>query len=253
VQVNGNGTLTLSGCDVDGNGNLQFAGNHSAASVHSINLGGTVSSPSQLTMAAPPGTQNGTTTLTDPNWLTLTPGDCTTFSGAFVAGSTYCGGVSIAGGNVIIPSGTYYIRGGSFSISNGTVSSAPGGVTIVLMGTTAAPTVAATVSITGNSNVTLAGQTGTTYHDLIFYEDPTATSANAGDQIAGNGTVSLSGVLDFRNDSLKLAGNGISSPDACLKIVAGTIISTGNGDLNSSCVGTGAVPFGPGAGVRLVQ
>jgi hypothetical protein len=126
-------------------------------------------------------------------------------------------------------------------------------VTIILMGTTAAPTVAATVSITGNANVTLAGQTGTTYQDLIFYEDPTATGANGGDQIAGNGTVSLSGVIDFRNDSLKLAGNGISSPNDCLKVIAGTITSTGNGSLNSSCVGTGANPLGPSAGVRLVQ
>jgi Flp pilus assembly protein TadG len=255
VQVNGNGNLKLNGCDIDGNGNLQFNGKNTTASVHSIDLGGTVNLPSHLTMTNPPGTQNNTSTFTDPNSLTLSPGACTTFKGTFVAGSTYCGGVSISGGNVTMPSGTYYIRGGSFSVSNGTLTSAAGGVTIVLMGTSAAPTVAATLSITGQANVNLSGQPGTTFHDLIFYEDPTATSPNGGDQIAGLGTVSLSGIVDLRNDTLTFGGNGsVGSPNNCLGIIVNTFIAAGNGTLAGNCVGTGSNGFGPGAGAtKLVE
>jgi hypothetical protein len=252
VQVNGNGNLTLDGCDIDGNGNLQFSGTNSRASVHTIYLGGTVNTPSQLTMTSPPGTQNYATTFTDPNSLTLSPGACTTFNGTFVAGSTYCGGVNITNGNRTMPSGTYYIRGGQFSVSGGTLTSAAGGVTIVLMGTSAAPTVAATLSITGQANVNLSGRTGTTYHDLIFYEDPTATSPIS-DQIAGNGTVSLNGIIDLRNDTLTFGGNGsIGSPAHCLGIIVKTFITAGNGSLAGNCVGTGAFGFGPGAGATTL-
>ncbi len=252
VQINGNGAMTLSGgCDIDGNGNIDFNGNHSTAHAHSIDIHGTVSSPSQLTLTNGPGTQNDPgALLTDPNSLTLSPaGTCSNFSGTFTAGATYCS-VSISGGNVTIPSGIYYIRGGGFSISNGTVTSASGGVTIVMMGTAAAPTVAGQVTINGQANVNLTGIVAN--EGLIFYEDPRATAGGT-DTIAGNGTVTLTGTVDLRNDTVDLGGNGSVSSPTCLHVIGLNVVDTGNATLSGNCSNTGVTNIGQAGVARLVE
>jgi hypothetical protein len=202
-------------------------------------------------LASPPGTQNDPTAFTDNNLLALSAGTCIPFPGTFTAGSTYCG-VSITGGTVSMPSGIYYIRGGSFSMSGGTLTSASGGVTIVLMGTTAAPTVAASLQISGQANLNLTGMVAN--QGLIFYEDPSATGSNGGDQFSGQGTLTLTGAVDLRNDTLQISGNGSLSSPTCLQIIVKNLIDTGNATLASNCVGTGVNGIGHGAGAaRLVE
>ncbi len=263
ISVQGNGALTLSGCDLDGNGNISFSGNHSAASAHSIDIKGTVSSPSQLTLTSGPGTQNDPVGFTDPyagQRSFSKPASCVPFAGTFTPGAAYCG-VNISGGTISMPSGVYYIEGGvgtcgGFCVSGGaTLTSATGGVTIVLTNTGTGPY--ATLNITGNpsSSVSLTAisdPTATT-RGLVFFQDPAAPAGQT-ETIAGNGNVSIEGAIYFPKGYISLSGNGNLHTPGCLQVIGLRIIDSGNATLASNCVGTGTNGIGHGAGaIRLVE
>jgi len=263
ISIQGNGALTLSGCDLDGNGNIQFSGINSRASAHSINIKGTVSAPSQLALTNGPGTQNAATTLQDPyagqRSFNKPTGACQNYTGGTPTPNTvaYCS-MNITS-SVSLPTGVYFIEGGCFCISGNSsvnVTSQAPGVTIVLTGTAAAPTVAGTVSITGQANVSLTALPpgpGVTTAGLIFFQDPIAAPGQT-ETIAGNGNVRLEGAVYFPNETINLGGNGNLSTPGCLQIIGLNIVDTGNATLGSNCVGTGTNGIGPGAGAtRLVE
>jgi len=91
---------------------------------------------------------------------------------------------------------------------------------------------------------------GTT-HGVVFFGDR-AQPTGATESFAGNGSVTLNGYIYFRNETVSIAGNGVSS-STCLQIVALNIIATGNGTLtNSSCNSIGAGGSSSSA-IRLVE
>jgi Flp pilus assembly protein TadG len=256
VQANGNGIITLNGCNVASNGNIAFSGTHSSISARSIDIGGTVSAPSQLTLTNGPGTQSDPKTVSDPfagrsfTKPTGTAGNCHTYVNGTTPspGVAYCGGMNITS-SVSFPTGIYYIEGGGvtcagFCVSGGAgvnVTSQSPGVTIVLTNSSAAPSVFATVSITGQAHVNLTDRNvpGGTTNGVVFFGDR-AQPAGATETFAGNGTDTLTGAIYFPNETVSIAGNGVSS-NTCLVIVAKTIIATGNGSLtNSNCIAAGA-------------
>ncbi len=265
VTGSGNGSLTLSGCDVDGNGNVSLSGN-AVIHAHSKDIGGTVSLSGNagLILTNGPGTQHDASLFTDPyagkRSFTRPASACVPYSisgnasGALTAGTAYCSVDISSNATVTMPSGIYYIEGGCFCVSgNATVTSQSPGVTIVLTGTAASPTHAATVSITGNANLNLTAlPTGTTA-GLIFYQDPAALGGST-ETIAGNGVMNLTGAIDFPGESISLSGNGALSSATCLEIIGLTIDASGNGTLASNCVGTGVIGIAHGSGAtRLIE
>ena len=261
VQANGNGNITLNGCDIAGNGNIAFSGTNSRIAARSIDIGGTVSTPSQLTLTNGPGTQHDANTLADPladRSFTKPSGGCSPYGGGTpVPNTAYCG-MNITS-SVSFPSGIYYIEGGvgtcpGFCVSGNSsvnVTSQSPGVTIVLTSTNAAPTVFATVQITGQATVNLTALNSGTTHGVVFFGDR-AQPTGATESFAGNGSVTLNGYIYFRNETVSIAGNGVSS-STCLQIVALNIIATGNGTLtNSSCNSIGAGGSSSSA-IRLVE
>jgi Flp pilus assembly protein TadG len=259
IQLSGNGNLTLTGCDADGNGNISLSGN-AELSAHSYDIKGTPSQSGNaaISLTNGPGTKNDPTGFTDPyaGQRSFTkPATCATYSGAStISPGAYCG-LSISGNSsVTMQSGIYYIEGGAFSISgNATLTSQSPGVTIVLTSKVATPTVFATVSISGNANINLTAlPTGTTA-GLLFFQDP-AEPTGATEGLSGNGTVSLTGAVYFPNETIDLSGNGSLSSATCLQIIGLDITGSGNAGLASNCVGTGVIGISHGAGAtRLVE
>jgi Flp pilus assembly protein TadG len=266
VTGQGNGTFSLNGCDVDGNGNVRLQGNPTL-NAHAEYIGGTnsIGGSANLSLGVNPATTNYTKTFTDPYANITLPARpaCTTFNtttGFTVDPTTltqaYCGGISINGGNLTIPSGVYFIEGGTFNINgNATLTSAAGGVTFVFTGTSAAPTVAASFSINGNASLNLtAPPKGAATAGLIFYQDPATTGGGA--SLLGTGSLNLNGVVDFSQSTVSIGGTGaMYSTTNCLEVIGLTVAITGTGSLSDHCsASSGVKGFGPGSGaIRLVE
>ena len=257
IQINGNGNLTLSGCDADGKGNISFSGNHSHMSVRSFDIAGTVSAPGQLTDTVA-GKSNDANSPNDPlahRSIGTKPATCTTLATvpATLSPGAYCG-LNITS-NITLNSGVYYIEGGQFSTGGPpgtTITSAAGGVTIVLTSTAAAPNTFATVNIAGNSVLNLTALTTGPTAGIVFFGDPAQTT-NVTETFAGNGTDHVTGAIYFPNQTVSLSGNGsFSSPSGCFEIIAQDVIGTGNGTLSDGCIGEGLPPIG-GSVAQLVE
>jgi len=262
IQSNGNAILTLNGCSIRSAGNIAFGGNHSVISARSIDIAGTVSAPSQLTLSNGPGTTGDPTTVSDPfadRSFTKPSGGCTPYSGGTpVPNTAYCG-MNITS-SVSFPSGIYYIEGPvgtcvGFCVtgnSSVTVTSQSPGVTIVLTSTNAAPTVYAQVNIAGQATVNLTALNSGTTHGLVFFGDPAQPAGATPETFAGNGSTTITGGIYFRNQTVSIGGNGVSS-NTCLEIVAANIVVTGNGTLtNSNCNSVGA-GGSSSSSIRLVE
>ena len=258
ISINGNGNLTLSGCDADGHGNINFNGNHSAMSVRSFDIAGTVSAPGQLTVTGPAGTSNDANPPSDPyansRSIGTKPATCVTWSGVNpIPPGAYCG-LNITS-SVTLSSGIFYIEGGSFSTGGSpgtTITSAAGGVTIVLTSTAAAPNTYATVNTGGNAVLNLTSLSTGSTAGIVFYGDP-ANTTNQTETFAGNNASNVTGAFYFPHQTVTLAGNGsFSSSNGCFQIIALDIVDTGNGTLSDGCVGNGGVPIG-GSSTKLVE
>ena len=260
IQLSGNGSLTLNGCDADGNGNIALGGN-SNLSAHSFDIGGTtsLSGNSSISLTNGPGTKNDAVAFTDPyaGQRSFTkPATCSNYTGAStISPGAYCGLSIGSNANVTMQSGIYYIEGGMFSINgNATLTSQSPGVTIVLTSTVAAPNSFATVNINGNANLNLTALTTGTTAGLVFYGDPAQPAGAATESLNGNGNVSLTGAVYFPNQTIDLSGNGSLSSATCLQIIGRDITGSGNAGLRSNCIGTGVIGIAHGAGAtRLVE
>jgi len=261
IKLTGNGSLTLNGCDADGNGNIALNGNANLAA-HSFDIGGTTSTSgnSSISLTSGPGIKNDPVPFTDPylgqRSFNKPTGGCQNYNGAStISPGAYCGLVINANANVTMQSGIYYIEGGTFSINgNATLTSQSPGVTIVLTSTNAAPNSFATVNISGNANLNLTAlPTGTTA-GLLFYGDPAQPAGTATESLSGNGNISMTGAVYFPNQTIDLSGNGNLSSPTCLQIIGQKITGTGNAGLRSNCIGTGVIGISHGAGAtRLVE
>jgi Flp pilus assembly protein TadG len=258
LQLSGNGRLTLTGCDADGNGNISLNGN-AVLGAHNFDIGGTtsLSGNAAINLTNGPGTKNDPVPFTDPyaGQRSFTkPATCATYGGATtIAPGAFCG-LNISGGNVTMQSGIYYIEGGTFSVSgNATLTSQSPGVTIVLTSTVAAPSSFATVNISGNANLNLTALATGTTRGLVFFQDP-AQPAGATENLSGNGNISLTGAVYFPNETIDLSGNGSLSSATCLQIIGLRVTGSGNAGLAANCVGTGVSGIAHGAGAtRLVE
>jgi hypothetical protein len=265
LLIQGNGTLTLNGCDADGNGNLKASGN-GVLKAHTYYVGGTASTNGNggIQLTNGPGKSNYSTPFLDPYAggvrSFVKPSTCSTpySGGSTISPGAYCGGLTITSTVTMAP-GVYFIEGGPLQIKgNAKVTSAPGGVTFVLTNSTSAPSTYATVTIDGNAIVNLTAPTdkigSNDTRGIIFFGDP-AQPAGVTENFQGNGALTLDGAIYFPNQTISLAGNGSLSAPTCLQVIGKIIKSTGNGALSSNCIGTGVIPVSAtGAGAtRLVE
>ncbi|HEV2300880.1 MAG TPA: pilus assembly protein TadG-related protein [Stellaceae bacterium] len=265
ISAQGNGTVTLQNAGFIDNASLNIQGsgtvNAAAGSIRgSVSLqggAGAVLNPANPYVFTRP--------VPDPyaNRPLPTPAACTAANTGVsyknttqsISPGTYCNGLLFdSNANITLNPGVYIIYGGVFNVrSNATVSG--NGVTIVLTGSAGDGFnphnyATANVSSTGAFNITApatapAGCSGCT--GLAFFQDRNEPiSPLASSSLGGNGSLSITGALDFPAQQLTYNGNG-GSGSACTQIVAYQVILQGNGSLQDNCAGTGvATIVGPG-------
>ena len=140
----------------------------------------------------------------------------------------YCGTLQFnSNADVTLNPGVYVIYGGDFDITSGAKVTGDG-VTIIL--TAADPANTGTITIAGNSIVTLTapGRDGHEqgdyigeYGGILFSQDPDAPS-NGTNTVGGGANAILAGALYFPNQKVSFNGNSNVSNN-CLQIVANQV------------------------------
>ena len=244
VQVQGNSTLNLTGCDVMSN---------SVAS-NAVNVWGSAKLMADCVMSAGGITNKAGLTLTgclagitqaprvaDPFAALPAPSPGQNRSipnGNGNKGTTtlqpgsYSNGMSLSG-TVVLSPGTYYVSGGNFTVNaNANVSGS--GVTIYLVA-------GSQVSMNGNASVTLAAPTSGTYSGILFFGDRTA--AGGSNTFNGDASSGFTGDLYFPTQQVSYLGN-FSGTNGCTQIVADQVQWSGNATVavNCSSYGMAAIP-----------
>ncbi|HVH75896.1 MAG TPA: pilus assembly protein TadG-related protein [Stellaceae bacterium] len=265
INAQGNGTVTLQNAgfidnaslNIQGSGTVNAAAGSMRGSVTLQGGAGAVLNPADPYIFSRP--------VPDPyaNRPLPTPAPCTAANTGIsyksttqnINPGTYCGGLLFdSNANITLNPGVYIIYGGVFNVrSNAAISG--NGVTIVLTGSTGDgfhpnDYATANVSSTGSFNLIAPsaappGCPGCT--GLAFFQDRNAPLNPLGaSSLGGNGSLSITGALDFPAQQLTYNGNG-GSGSACTQIVAYQVVLQGNGSLQDNCAGTGVAQIiGPG-------
>lgn len=266
VETSGSASVKLAGCTLAANTKssqaLYMSGSGQLWAESLWSAGGIYISGSSSTQFDQPPMQY-MWALPDPYAsLSIPTGGACTVNNANYAGTTvtinpgvYCGGMTFGSGAVVtLNPGTYYVRNGDFNVkaqATITCNCANGaGVTIVLVGSTAAQVGA--VDINANTDVTLSAPTGASeaFRGLVFVQQRDAT---ANSKFNGGSRTKISGGLYFPNTRVTWNGdNTFAAPD-CTQVVAATVTFTGNTTLNNSgCKSRGVKPVSVDL-VRLVE
>jgi hypothetical protein len=138
-------------------------------------------------------------------------GTCQTFNPAqtTVYPGTYCGGITIPGGNYTFMPGEYIMSGGGLTINGGTVSGT--GVSFYLTGALSGPpaTVYGPVSIAGNATVQFSAPSSGTYASILFFQDRSLNLENSPSKdstISGCSGSNFDGVMYFPTSNVSYTG-----------------------------------------------
>ena len=263
---NGNTLLNLVSCDLYVNSNapdaLDQVGN-ATINAHAAYIVGGISDTARASLTTTVGSYTGVTPTADPyaNVAAPTPDSCTTqtqniSSNVTLSPGTFCGGVTITGGNVTLNPGVYIMDGGQFQAS-GNAAISGSGVTIFLTGS---GNNYANMQITGNATLNITPPTSGATEGIGIFQDRNAPSPSCNldsecpiqNQIAGNGAA-VTGVVYFPSQTLMWAGNGSTAAPQCSQIVALALKFAGNSTFQTNCTGVpdvvkiGAIP------ARLVE
>jgi Flp pilus assembly protein TadG len=249
VNVSGNTTVKLVGCDVMSN---------SVAS-DAVKVWGSATLNTDCVVSAGGYVTNGGITLTGcPSAVTAAPRAHDPFDGLPVPpkgqnrsipqnGNVtlnpgyYSNGMTLKG-TVTLNPGTYYVSGGDFQVNaNADVSGS--GVTIFLES-------GSQVSINGTSHITLSPPTSGTYSGVLFFGDP--SSPGGANLFNGDNTSSLTGDIYFPTQSVSYQGN-FSGVGGCTQIVADTVQWTGNATIGVDCAAQGMTAIPARQAVKLVE
>jgi Flp pilus assembly protein TadG len=247
VYISGDAQLTTTGCVVMSNafssGSVDVWGNSSLTASCVISAGGVQSkggiddaSCSQPVTNAPPAADPFASLPAPPVSST-----CASSSGSALQPGTYCGGLSLQGGNTTLAPGVYVINGGSLTI-NGNATLSGSGVTFYLTG-------GATVSMNGNPAINLSAPTSGTYSGILFYGDRNYPGLS--ESFNGNASSSMTGTIYFPTDNITYNGD-FSGVNGCTYIVGGTVSWSGNAGLSLNCTGAGMTPIPALTTVKLV-
>jgi Flp pilus assembly protein TadG len=247
IQVQGNTTVNLAGCDVMSDsiasnavnvwGSAQLSADCAVSVGGVANHGGMTMTgcPSPITNAPhvgdpfaglPTPAPGPNQTVPNGNTVTLNPGN-------------YSAGMTLHG-NVTLNPGVYYVSSTFRINSNATVSGS--GVTIYLASGT-------TVSMAGNADVNMAAPTSGTYSGILFFGARDGTGSVT---FNGDATSHLTGDLYFPNQQVSYIGN-FTGVNGCTQVVADTVSWSGNTNISVNCAAAGMQNIPARQAVKLVE
>jgi Flp pilus assembly protein TadG len=251
VQVQGNSTVTLTGCDVMSNSIANDAvnvwGSAKLIADCALSAGG-VTNKGGMTLTGCPapivqaprvadpfaglptpsaGTHRNIPNGNNNNGLTLQPG-------------SYTSGMDLSG-NVTLNPGVYNVSGGDFKVNaNANVSGS--GVTIYLAN-------GSNVTMNGNADVNISAPTSGTYSGVLFFGDRNGSGSNT---FNGDATSKLTGDLYFPSQSVSYLGN-FSGKNGCTQIIADTVQWSGNTTIAVDCKDQGMNAIPARQAIKLVE
>jgi len=141
---------------------------------------------------------------------------------------TYCGGIQITNGFTHFNPGTYILAGGGLS-ENGHPTMNGTGITFY---NTTGTGGYQPIALTGNTTVNFSAPTSGPLAGILFFQDRSIPSSDAGSTLGGNSTSTYDGALYFPTTTLTLGGN--SSASGYMIVVADKISLSGNASLGSN-------------------
>jgi len=269
INLGGNASVTLDGCDVASNSLTPNAYDQNGSPsmttgcIHTVGQanvgGGTVN----LTDPDCPQIDEYAPTVADPYAGRSEPtvsGNCSNFNTSGGSGRNrgsakqgyaghYCNMQFSGQGYTHLNPGVYIVDGGDFRINSG-VTVFGTGVTIYLVN-------GATVSISGSATVDLSAPTGTydaltnPYAGILFWaENDPSTVLNH--SINGSSTTILEGAIYMPSDHVDYAG-GAAAANGCLQVIAWTIDFTGGSEFQSNCTNSGTTDIAVNESVTVVE
>lgn len=247
VQFWGNTTGTFTNCNVYSDSmsptGFQVGGSAKATMPCAMSVGG-FDADSGLTLTSCPSPNANAGYVPDPfkNLPAPTiPGSCAHGNTSAIDPGKYCNGLTINGTTTMSP-GTYVVSGGTLKINANAVLSGTG-VTIYL-------TNGATVQMNGNAQVNLSAPTSGTYSGVLLYGD--RSQAYDINKINGTSTSSMTGAIYFPTQEVDFQGN-FNGQNGCMKLVADTVIYTGNSTFSTDCSAYGMSNVATPGTVALVE
>jgi hypothetical protein len=234
LATHGNGTLKVNGGSivVDSSSSsavtgtmtakeFDIVGNHSGGTLTTTPVANNVNtgvSPTAdpLSYLQPPNPSSLTTQSSSP--LSIT-------SARTLQPGVYVGGISISGNSgtvVTLQPGIYYMQGGGLSMT-GQATLNGSGVTIYNAPNSATDV----INVAGKDTVNLSPPTSGPYAGITIFQDRTSTAPL---NLAGNGTLNISGTIYAANAAVNVGGNGVTDQDGS-QIIARTLSSSGNGSV----------------------
>jgi Flp pilus assembly protein TadG len=243
MSANGNVTVN-SGCgllvDSSSSSGMTLIGNVSITAPTIGVVGGyTAGGSSSLT----PTPKTGVIAATDPlaNVAAPTVGSCahTNYSLNGTSGSassplqlyagTYCGGITVHGNAWLnFNAGTYVLAGGGMAISANTTMTGTG---VTFYNTTGTGGYGA-ITMNGNTQANLSAPTSGPLEGILFFQDRSIPSTDAGSTITGNSSSTFDGAVYFATTTLSFNGNSSSSGYSI--VVANQLSLSGNASLGSN-------------------
>lgn len=270
VTVSGNGNVTFDGCQVASNssdaGALTVSGSGDLIT-DCYSVVGSVSDNGGLATDAGCSGVTGGPAISDPYAGLTAPASGTCDSGGYTHNSTstvsiagsyanpyfICGTLWVKKGTVALDPGIYVIDGGDLNVSSqGTLTGT--GVTIILKN-------GGQINKINGGGVELTAPTSAAagqYVGILIFQDPATTTDCTGNncnQINGNSTSFLEGVVYFPDQEIYMNGGNVSTAQ-CLQVVAKRVSFSGNNDMlsdNTQCGAIGVDPIEIPGVVRLVQ
>jgi hypothetical protein len=152
----------------------------------------------------------------------------------------YCGGINLASssGDAIVSfqSGIYVVRNGGLVTGNNSTLSGTG-VGFWLTGTNNVATISGN---NGSTNLTISAPTSGTMAGISIYQDGSAANGTETNTLAGNSTITFTGMLYFGHQNVTVAGSSEDQGAPFTSMVAYTLYYNGYSTLylNSNYSGT---------------
>jgi Flp pilus assembly protein TadG len=245
VSLNGNASISLSGCSLRSDGGIALSGNASV-SAPAIYAAGSIGTSGNAAITGTEVTNAGQ--IADPyatdSAMQTALAKLNTVSGTSLSDSskatealqpgTWSSWNLQGNGNITLAPGLYVVTGSITPSGNSAISGS--GVTIIAGGG---------ISMTGNNQLNLsapgASATGGAVPGVVL-----ASPSQNGSSITGNARSSITGLIYYPNGPLTFSGNADSSGTSpCLEVIANVVILSGNASLvGDSCSSMGALSFG---------
>ena len=260
IDINGNATVTLDGCDIASNSLTPTAydqGGTTELTTGCIHTVGEANVGGDLTLTDCGEVKEYAPTTADPYAAVAEPsfaGNCSNFNATGGSGQNmasakqgspghYCGMAFHGQSFYHLNSGVYIVDGDDFVINSG-VTVFGTDVTIYLVN-------GARINISGSPTIDLAAPTSGVYSGILFFAERDA-STQLNHTINGSATTNFTGAIYAPTDDINYAG-GAGGVNGCLQVIGWTVEMTGNSEFESECDTAGTTDIAVGESVTIVE